>query len=288
MQKHLQKNLKALFPTSGKTEMMETLKYIRWLSLDIVLGGVVFLNFIGKQLKVEVPIEVSLAMAVCIWLIYSLDHQRDVRHKIHQKGARRIFHKKNQRAIILTSLFVAFLGLILLFYLPPDLIQSGFLLALICFLYLILSAELSSFLVKEVFVAVLYGGGIFLFPLIRIDQFEGIHGFILLQLSLLAFVNIVLISTFELEEDRFNGFASLSLSMGKRATSQLLGVLLIISGLAALIMSYYNYFMQLELIYFFATLQLTIILLRPSWFIKAERYRIFSDAIFFYPLIFLY
>ena len=98
--------------------------------------------------------------------------------------------------------------------------------------------------------AVLYGGGIFLFPLIRIDQFEGIHGFILLQLSLLAFVNIVLISTFELEEDRFNGFASLSLSMGKRATSQLLGVLLIISGLAALIMSYYNYLKYLELIYF--------------------------------------
>ena len=158
----------------------------------------------------------------------------------------------------------------------------------ICFTYLILSAELSSFLVKEVIVALLYGGGIFLFPLIRIDELEGIHGIILLQLSLLAFVNIVLISTFELEEDRFNGFASLALSMGKRATSQLLGGLLIISGLAALIMGYYyHYFMHLELIYFFATLQLTIILLRPSWFIQAERYRIYADAIFFYPLIFL-
>ena len=268
--------------------MMEMLKYIRWLSLDIVLGGVVFLNFIGDQLKVEVPIEVSLAIAVCIWLVYSLDHQRDVRHKLHQKGSRRIFHKKNQKVIIVTSLFVGFLGLILLFYLPPDLIQSGFILALICFVYLILSAELSSFFVKEVMVALLYGGGIFLFPLIQIDQLEGMHGFILLQLSLLAFINIVLISTFELEEDRFNGFASLSLSMGKRATSQLLGGLLIISGLAALIMGYYyHYLMHLELIYFFATLQLTIILLRPSWFIPAERYRIYADAIFFYPLIFL-
>ena len=268
--------------------MMEMLKYIRWLSLDIVLGGVVFLNFIGDQLKVKVPVEVSLAIAACIWLIYSLDHQRDVRHKLHLKGARRIFHKKNQKAIIVTSLFVSFLGLILLFYLPPDLIQSGFLLALICFLYLILSAELSTFLVKEVIVAVLYGGGIFLFPLIRTDELEGIHGLILLQLSLLAFVNIVLISTFELEEDRFNGFLSLALSMGKRATSQLLGGLLFISGLAALIMGYYHHhFMYLELIYFFATLQLTIILLRPSWFIPAERYRICADAIFFYPLFFL-
>lgn len=268
--------------------MMEMLKYIRWLSLDIVLGGVVFLNFIGDQLKVEVPIEVSLAIAVCIWLIYSLDHQRDVRHKLHQKGSRRIFHKKNQKVIIVTSLFVGFLGLILLFYLPPDLIQSGFILALICFVYLILSEELSSFFVKEVMVALLYGGGIFLFPLTQIDQLEGMHGFILLQLSLLAFINIVLISTFELEEDRFNGFASLSLSMGKRATSQLLGGLLIISGLAALIMGYYyHYLMHLELIYFFATLQLTIILLRPSWFIPAERYRIYADAIFFYPLMFL-
>ena len=84
--------------------MMEMVKYIRWLSLDIVLGGVIFLNFIGDQLKVEVPIVVSLALAVCIWLIYTLDHQRDVTLKSHQKGARRIFHKKNQRAIILTAL----------------------------------------------------------------------------------------------------------------------------------------------------------------------------------------
>ena len=162
--------------------MMEMLKYIRWLSLDIVLGGVVFLNFIGDQLKVKVPIEVSLAFAVCIWLIYSLDHQRDVRHKLHQKGARRIFHKKNQKAIIVTLLFVALLGLTLLFYLPPDLIESGFFLLMVCFVYLILSAELSSFFVKEVIVSLLYGAGIFLFPLIRIDQLEGIHGFILLCL----------------------------------------------------------------------------------------------------------
>ena len=287
VQKHLQKNLKELFPTSGKTEMMEMLKYIRWLSLDIVLGGVVFLNFIGKQLKVEVPTEVSLAMAVCIWLIYSLDHQRDVRHKIHQKGARRIFHKKS-KSYYFNLIICGLLRFDPFVLLTARFDSVGFSPCTDMFLYLILSAELSFFLVKEVFVAVLYGGGIFLFPLIRIDQFEGIHGFILLQLSLLAFVNIVLISTFELEEDRFNGFASLSLSMGKRATSQLLGVLLIISGLAALIMSYYNYFMHLELIYLFATLQLTIILLRPSWFIQAERYRIFSDAIFFYPLIFLY
>ena len=269
--------------------MMEILKYIRWLSIDIALGGVIFLNFIGEQLKVEVPIVVSLALAVCIWLIYSLDHQRDVKQNLHQKGARRIFHKKNQKAIILISLFVSLVGLILLFYLPLDLIQLGMLVAMICFAYLILSTELASFLVKEVMVALLYGGGIFLFPLIRIDQLEGIHGFILLQLSLLAFVNIVLISTFELEEDRFNGFASLSLSMGKRVTHRLLGGLLIISGLTSLIMGYYHhYFMRLEIIYLFATLQLTIILLRPSWFISAERYRIYADAIFFYPLIFLW
>ena len=93
--------------------MMEILKYIRWLSLDIVLGGVIFLNFIGDQLKVVVPVEVSLAIAACIWIIYSLDHQRDVRHKLHQKGARRVFHKKNQKAIIVTLLFVALLGLTL-------------------------------------------------------------------------------------------------------------------------------------------------------------------------------
>ena len=130
--------------------MMESLKYIRWLSLDIVLGGVIFLNFIGDQLNVEVPIAVSLALAVCIWLIYTLDHQRDVRHKLHQKGARRIFHKKNQKAIIVTALFVGLLGLTLLFYLPLELIQSGLLVALTCLVYLILSAGLSAFLVKEI------------------------------------------------------------------------------------------------------------------------------------------
>lgn len=269
--------------------MMEILKYIRWLSLDIVVGGVIFLNFIGDQLNVEVPLAVSLALAVCIWLIYSLDHQRDVRHKLHQKGARRIFHKKKQKTIIMTALIIGLLGLILLFYLPRELIQWGLLVALLCLVYLILSAGLSTLLVKEVMVALLYGGGVFLFPLLQIDQLEGIHGIILLQLSLLAFVNIVLISTFELEEDCFNGFSSLSLSLGKRATSQLLGGLLIISGLSALIIAYYHhYFMHLEIVYLFATLQLTIILLRPSWFVVAERYRIYADAIFFYPLIFLW
>ena len=269
--------------------MMESLKYIRWLSLDIVLGGVIFLNFIGDQLNVEVPIAVSLALAVCIWLIYTLDHQRDVRHKLHQKGARRIFHKKNQKAIIVTALFVGLLGLTLLFYLPLELIQSGLLVALTCLVYLILSAGLSAFLVKEIIVALLYGGGVFLFPPIQMDQLEGIHGLLSMQLALLAFVNIVLISTFELEEDRFNEFGSLSLSMGKRRTSQLLGGLLIISALSIIIIAYYHpYFMHLEIIYLFSSLQLAIILLRPDWFVLAERYRIYADAIFFYPLIFLW
>ena len=268
--------------------MMEILNYIRWLSLDIVLGGVIFLNFIGDQLKVEIPIEVSLALAVCIWLIYSLDHLRDVRLKLDQKGARRIFHKKNQREIILAALIIGLMGLILLFYLPEQLIQWGLFVALLCLLYLILSSELSFLMVKEVIVALLYGGGIFLFPIIQIDQLEVIHVIIFLQLSLLAFVNVVLISTFELEEDRFNGFASLSLSLGKRGTSKLLSGTLIISGFFALIIAYYcHYFMQLEIIYLFATLQLTIILLRPSWFVVSERYRIYADSIFFYPLIFL-
>jgi len=105
----------------------------------------------------------------------------------------------------------------------------------------------------------------------------------------LAFVNIVLISTFELEEDRFNEFGSLSLSMGKRRTSQLLGGLLIISALSIIIIAYYHpYFMHLEIIYLFSSLQLAIILLRPDWFVLAERYRIYADAIFFYPLIFLW
>ena len=176
--------------------MMEILKYIRWLSLDIVLGGVIFLNFIGDQLNVEVPIVVSLALAVCIWLIYTLDHQRDVRHKLHQKGARRIFHKKNQKVIIVIAIFAGLLGLILLFYLPLELTQSGLFVALMCMAYLILSAGLSAFLVKEIIVALLYGGGVFLFPLIQMDQLDGIHGLLLMQLALLAFVNIVLISTF--------------------------------------------------------------------------------------------
>ena len=269
--------------------MMEMIKYIRWLSLDIVLGGVIFLNFIGDQLKVEVPIVVSLALSLCIWLIYTLDHQRDVTLKSHQKGARRIFHKKNQRVIILTALFIGLLGLVLLYFLPLELVQWGLLVALVCLIYLTLSTGLSSLLVKEVMVALLYGGGIFLFPLIQIDPLEGIHGLLFIQLSLLAFVNIVLISTFELEEDRFNGFGSLSLSMGKRRTSQLLGGLLIISALSTIIIAYYHpYFMHLEIIYLFASLQLSIILLRPAWFVSVERYRIYADAIFFYPLIFLW
>ena len=269
--------------------MMEILKYIRWLSLDIVLGGVIFLNFIGDELNVEVPVAVSLALAVCIWLIYTLDHQRDVRHKLHQKGARRIFHKKNQKAIIVTTLFVGLLGLTLLFYLPLELIQSGLLVALMCLVYLILSAELSAFLVKEIIVALLYGGGVFLFPLIQMDQLEGIHGLLWMQLALLAFVNIVLISTFELEEDRFNEFGSLSLSMGKKRTFQLLGGLLIISALSTIFIIYYQpYFMHLEIIYLFSSLQLAIILLRPAWFVSGERFRIYADAIFYYPLIFLW
>jgi len=121
------------------------------------------------------------------------------------------------------------------------------------------------------------------------DQLNVIHGLLLMQLALLAFVNIVLISTFELEEDRFNEFGSLSLSMGKKRTSQLLGRLLIISALSTIIIAYYHpYFMNLEIIYLSSSLQLAIILLRPTWFMSAERYRIYADAIFLYPLIFLW
>ena len=267
--------------------MLNIIKYMRWLSLDIVLGGAIFLFFIGDQLQVTIPLPVLSAFGICIWLIYTLDHQRDIALG-HLLGDRRVFHWAHRRLIRTGVGLLGLIGVFILFLLPKILLIWGSMIALICGVYLLTARWLAKIMIKEVMVAMLYACGIFLYPVTQVKQFDGMHLIFALQLMFLAFANIVLISRFELKEDRRNGVGSMVQSMGMKVSGQLIFIILSFLLSSALIIGLNDpLFFELEIVYFVASTQLMLIYGFPHWFLARERYRAYADAIFFYPLVFL-
>lgn len=267
--------------------MIENLyKYFRWLSLDIVLGAIVFLAYLEKHFNLSISFHIYFELSAAIWIIYTTDHLIDSSRSIVSE--RRKFHRKNANKLIVVGSCVLMLALINVYFLPEDLIRNGSMLAAGCVAYLTIVYYYRKLWFKELLVAFGYTCGIFLSPYTQINNFQTIDFLLAFQLFVVALINLVLFSYFDAENDKRDQFESLVSKIDLNISRRIIYGLSALSSIISVFGMVNTQLFGIYLVYFIMTGLLFSMLFLPAYLEKNERFRVMGDGVFFVPIIFIW
>lgn len=248
------------------------------LSLDIVIGAVILLRFFCAQLEVSVDWPVYALLGATVWLIYTADHLRDSETAEFGHRERYQFHLKHRKRLVLAMLVVVLFAAPLVFFIPAIIFFGGLVLGLFSLIYLFIQHKLSSILSKELYVAVVYTMGIMMVPMLMKMTFKWE---ILIMLFLLTFVNLIIYSWYEREDDFRDEFHSIATQLTSNQLEKIIVIILSL-GLAISVLTFnitHIYFITGFLIY-------SLMILFTSWFRNDHRYRAIGDGVFLLPIFF--
>lgn len=269
------------------TYLKHIFSVLRWLSLDVVVGGIIFTKAVALVARVDLHWSISAALGCCIWLIYTLDHLIDG-NSLDKKPStgRHSFHKKYRTPIFLLFLIVSGFGLRLLFYLPYSTLIYGCVLLGFVGLYFLSIWLFRIYFAKEIFIAVLYSCGIFLGVFSIGPQLDITIYFLFVQTILLASINLLLFSYYEISTDIQDGYRSWTTHFGIPKTLKHLRWLFSFLGVSIIGAFFFSQsFVQMyfQVIFIAMAVTLGLIYAKPLWFKEKERFRWIGDAIFILP-----
>lgn len=270
---------------------------IQNLSIDVAIGAascsVLFYILTGQA--IYIPSLISLSLVV--WLIYTLDHLIDAKKiKIKAVIPRHRFHQENFNIILFAWIIIAVItSFIIIYYLYPLTIYLGcigFLLVALHFsLVKLFGFKVSPFILKEFGIALIYTFGVSICALST--AFLGITSAILislLQVFLLASINLIEFSLFEIVKDEKEKQTSLARALGEKNTKYFLYGLIILNFLISaysLSSSPGLRFIMIEAIFLIMNSLLLLIIVKENYFKHQERYRMLGDAVFLLPALLL-
>jgi 4-hydroxybenzoate polyprenyltransferase len=150
-------------------------------------------------------------------------------------------------------------------------------------IYLYYASFLSKWGLKECIGGILYASGILLIPYLHHDAITSDLHIHYGQLSLIAIINLVVFSYFDLEADQL-GFGSITIVIGARRTKMLIYLL----GLFSLILSIYLLQLghgRIQLFYLVSSCVLLSMILFEPYYRKHEIYRYIGDGLFIIPVL---
>lgn len=269
--------------------MLSILKFYRWLnilSIDVAIGAIVCGYFFSRIAEVTLRPAGLATLGLSVWIIYTTDHLVDA---LSLKGlastARHRYHQLHFWELIIAEMLALVAVGILLFFIRPEVFLGGAVLLALVGIYMLVNRYLNY--LKEIMVAVLYCAGILLPSGMRV---EDPMAFLIrpetTMLFLVALLNLLIFSWFEIETDREDGYPSFAGHFGARPTRKVIMILFIVQFLIPLVSWIAGVFSSYQLILLSMTLVLGIIFLLPEYFGKSDRYRLLGDAIFLLPVLF--
>lgn len=264
-----------------------------YLSLDVVVGSLVSGMLFADVLGANMHWTWYIALPLAVWIVYTADHLLDARRLGAEANTpRHLFHHEHFNVIGLFWFVCLGIIILLIFFMPVYLILCGVFVGFFSGLHLALvkwaGSRLRWWLHKELGVALVYTMGVCCGPLFALNGgiLNNSWG-IILQFFLLALINLWLFSYFERDTDRKDGHTSFLLLIGDQ-TAKLglvfMGLICLSIGIAYLLSGHY---LPMQLIFFLMLLTLALIFYFPSWSLKGEKYRIWGDAVFIFPILHL-
>ncbi len=263
-------------------------------SFDVVIGSIMMGLFAARILDVQDSIWWYFILALSVWVMYTTDHLLDaVKGKENSTFERHTMHYRYRKKIIPIWIVAAVLaGIIALYELDLEIVYNGLLLGLVVgayFLFLFYNRQRHPWLLqKELIIAFIYVGGIWLAPLVWYATVPPISILMIVaNMILLAWTEGVLVSWFEQNEDLLNHHSSFTTLFGKRAAKSFVLILLVLAVITAIFcLLFCPIVITLKAAFVVQILMaftLAILLLFPVRFRQNQLYRYIGEITFWFP-----
>ncbi len=268
--------------------MAKLFRAYRWLnilSIDVAAGAVICAYFFSRMAAVSIRPAGLAVLGLAVWSIYTCDHLIDARHLQRMASTERHrFHQVHFLNLLIAVLLTLSVICFLLFFIKPEVFLWGQILLALVIVYMVINRYLNY--LKELMVAILYCAGIFLPTLAQSDlRFQFLMKPESVIFLLLVLLNLFLFSWYETDQDKEDGHQSFALHFGPQFTKLVVVALFLLQGTALTFLFLQSKTLAIPLVMLMMTVGLLLLLLFPSWFKHAERYRLLGDAVFIFPLI---
>ncbi len=270
---------------------------LRILSLDVVIGSVIMSLLFARLFESNVSVWYYIVLGFAVWLIYTLDHLIDAKRIDYPASTKRHrFHQQYYKVLINIwyPLFLITLTIGLLF-LPSRVVIGGLslsVLILVHFIFVKVYGERVTVLIqKELMIALIYTGGVSVGPLLFLEEsIDPTKVLVLIQVFVIALINLIEFSFFEYDTDKKDGHTSVARLLGRKHTIHLLKLMFLVIVLLSIIplIDGRDFVFLTEMMVLLMSTCLGYIILKPKFFAQRERYRILGDGIFLFPLVLLF
>lgn len=260
-------------------------RILNHLSVDVATGAMVGAWFFAHVFNAAVDFSSLVVLGLSVWIIYTTDHLLDVR-RLGSTAAtwRHQFHQKHFNVLLAVMMVAAVLNVILILQLPPTVIRSGLFLGAGIGIYLLLQRHLS--FMKEFSGALFYTVGVVLLAWASVHKNMALpHYILILHFLITAWVNLLLFSWFDRQQDARDKHISFIIIWGERNARIFMICLFLVCIVITAIQIPWP-FVKAALIFFIMDVWLISLLLFPQYFAKHDRFRFVGDAVFFLPLFF--
>lgn len=260
------------------------------LSLDIVLGSLSVGLFAITVLGVDANPVWWVVLPFAVWSVYTFDHLADgIMNKGQSHIYRHRFHYENRKILFPFVLGSGLVAVVLSFlFLDKQIMIFGFGLSVFVILYFLLVSLQNKlkirYIQKEFFIALVYVSGILLAPLVWHQASLSFPQYFVFGILLaLAWAESVIISYYDYNLDKADGFKSFSISYGLKRTRVIL-VILHCSVAVSLITGLFLFDDQViagaQIIELLMNLILFALIYFPVFFSKAHYFRWIGESVF--------
>lgn len=273
--------------------MKEIYKYLQALSIDVAFGSTVMSAFVAHFMGVSVPFEVYVSLFTAVWLIYTIDHLIDAKKLNDNKASfRHLLHEKYFNELTILWIIVFLFGAFFSMFLPIETRKVGFLASALVIVHLVLvyllGSRVSIFIQKEIGIAFTYCVGIAVGPVSLSSGFDGFGYFFMGQIFLLALINLLEFSWFDRDLDKNQNQTSAVSNLGERLVLDIIFFLFAMFVLSLVVsFLFFPQYSSYETVLGIMGGTLFIVFAFQKHFIKNDRYRVFGDLIFLFPLALL-
>lgn len=206
--------------------LQKLIRSISWLSIDVVVGSMAGMYFFMDLFHASLSWPAFALLGLAVWSIYTLDHLIDIRSIRTELVPRREFHRKFRKTLwflLILTVLIGLVGAFTWFGWGKEL-QLTLILALLILGSRVMIRKIGPGWMKEFSIAVFYVIGIVWLPLLRAEAVD-ITWTALLYVPtyiLLAFLNLLMLSFLDRDEDAKSGFFSVASTLPTQKIIQLI------------------------------------------------------------------
>ncbi|CAN5579974.1 hypothetical protein BH10BAC5_BH10BAC5_20360 [soil metagenome] len=267
----------------------------RILSIDVCIGVCCMTFYFVKIFHSHAAFVNYLLIFLTVFGVYSTDHLIDA--YLLKKEASTIRHRFFQKYFLslclITILVIVSVLILSIRFLSSDILKAGVILAALVIMYCIINfiafrKRMKNYL-KEMISSIIYTSGLLISSGALLTESK-ISVIIVnfLIIFLIVYLNLIIFSYFDYENDNSDGYSSAATIIGKKGTLRLIYIIAASCAVIIILKIFYSGFdIPDTLIPLSMLLTLFLIIYLREYFKINFRYRYAGDSIFLFPIILL-